>query len=179
MMKAGHLLVFLLFTLAAPALANDTAIQGVGGAVSAMEEHPSVVMEEMEVAIDLYPERAEVECAYLFRNTGPAVTVQMGFPEAGNRTEKGTRPKGFTAFRTTVDGEVAAARGSNGVSRPCPLPPVRAAESRFATPRRWGSGRQARAGSSDMRSGRAARGEAPSAAPGCCCGDTTIQIEAG
>jgi len=110
MMKAGRLLVFLLFTLAAPALADDTAIQGVGGAVSAMEEHPSVVMEEMEVAIDLYPHRAEVECGYLFRNTGPAVTVRMGFPEGGNQAGRSKHPAGFTTFHTTVDGKSVPTR---------------------------------------------------------------------
>jgi len=103
-MRTRLLLAFLLVTLVAPVLANDTAIQGVGGAAGAMKEHPSVVMEKMDVTINLYPTRAKVECRYVFHNTGPTVSVRMGFPEGGNEAGRGKHPRGFFTFCTTVDG---------------------------------------------------------------------------
>jgi hypothetical protein len=66
-----------------------------------MDEHPSVVMEEMTVEAQLTAETAEVNCSFVFRNTGGDITVRMAFPESGNAL---ARPRGFTAFTTWVDG---------------------------------------------------------------------------
>jgi hypothetical protein len=94
----------------APALADDTAVQGVGGAIRPMNEHPSIVMEKMDVTIDLYPSQAKVECRFLFHNTGPAVAVRIGFPESGNQAQRGKLPAGFLTFSTTVDGKPVPTR---------------------------------------------------------------------
>jgi hypothetical protein len=101
------LLVVSLLALAATtqSRADDAAIQGVGGAIQPMAEHPSVVMEKMQVSIDLWPDRAGVDCFFVFRNTGPATTVQMGFPESGSDSGRWRGGVGgFTAFATWVDG---------------------------------------------------------------------------
>jgi hypothetical protein len=99
-MKLRLLLALLLASLGGPALADDTAVYGTGGAIHAMDEHPSVVMEEMSVDAQLTTETAEVNCSFVFRNTGGDITVRMGFPESGNVN---ARPRGFTAFTTSVD----------------------------------------------------------------------------
>ncbi len=95
---------------AAAACADDSAVQGVGGAMQPMKEHPSIVMDEMIVSISLTPDQAVVHCSFAFRNTGPATTVRMGFPERGHPTDDHKSPRGFSAFRTTVDGKKARAR---------------------------------------------------------------------
>jgi hypothetical protein len=103
----GALLIALMLALvpAGRADADDSAIQGVGGAIQLMDEHPSVVMEQMQAAIHLSPDRGRVDCLLVFHNTGPRTSVRMGFPEEG--TDEG-RPLhgrvGFTTFATWVDG---------------------------------------------------------------------------
>ena len=99
-------LLLLLFSLS-PALANDTAVQGIGGAIVPMHEHQSIRMLKERVTTDLFPDRAEVNCLFTFQNLGPAATVRMGFPESG-RNMPSTR--GFTHFTTWVDGLLVPAR---------------------------------------------------------------------
>ena len=103
----ARLVVYLLALLAgaASACADDTAVQGVGGAMQPMKEHPSVVMEAMDVSIGLTPQHAAVHCTFAFHNTGPGATVRMGFPERGNRADGGKPPIGFSTFQTWVDGK--------------------------------------------------------------------------
>jgi len=107
----GRILMALvaLLTLFTVCSADDGAVQGVGGAIRLMKDHPSVVMEEMLVDVSLNPERpARADCRFVFRNTGPATTVRMGFPESS--TGEGTdvrHPRGFTSFTTWVDGKRA------------------------------------------------------------------------
>jgi hypothetical protein len=96
------LLCFVLALSALCARGDDTAVYGVGGALQPMREHPSVVMDEMLVDARVTPETSTVDCRFVFRNTGPAVTVKMGFPESGN-ANAGTGA-GFTSFNTWVDG---------------------------------------------------------------------------
>jgi hypothetical protein len=85
-----------------PALSDDTAVYGRGGAILPMTEHPSIVMDEMVIQAHVSEKTTHVDCRFLFRNTGPGTTVRMGFPEAGNHLG-GT--DGFTTFETWVDGE--------------------------------------------------------------------------
>jgi len=92
--------------LAAPSLADDGAIEGVGGAVELMDAHPTVVMEKMLVTIDLYESHALADCVFVFHNTGEAADVRMGFPESGGGVDVDPRnPHGFTRFATWVDGK--------------------------------------------------------------------------
>ena len=96
-------LIVLIFAASALALADEAAIQGIGGAIRPMREHPSVAMERMEVNADIWPRYARVDCRFVLRNTGPAITVRMGFPE---QSELWVRHAfvGFTRFATWVDG---------------------------------------------------------------------------
>jgi hypothetical protein len=85
--------------------ANDSAIEGIGGSLRPMQEHPSVRMVAEKVVIDLHPDLAEVDCQFTFHNEGPATTVRMGFPERNySRAEK----QGFLSFATWVDGKPVA-----------------------------------------------------------------------
>jgi hypothetical protein len=81
--------------------ADDTAVYGVGGALRPMQEHPSIAMEEMLVEARVTPETSTVDCRFVFRNTGAATTVKMGFPESGNANAG--PGAGFTSFETWVD----------------------------------------------------------------------------
>ncbi|MFB3880320.1 MAG: stalk domain-containing protein [Armatimonadota bacterium] len=100
------LLCFVLLLSAIAAQGDDGAISEVGGAIELMGEHPSVVMARMSVTADLTPDRATVDCQFIFRNTGPTVTVRMGFPESGFGDGGG---RGFLSFKTWVDGVPARA----------------------------------------------------------------------
>jgi hypothetical protein len=97
--------------LTAPLTADDGAIEGVGGAIELLDEHPSVVMEEMVVDAYLCPEReAQVDCRFTFRNGGEAVSVRMGFPELASGDVSRDALQGFTSFCTWVDGRPVEAR---------------------------------------------------------------------
>jgi len=90
---------------ASAAVCDDEAIQGIGGAIEPMKEHPSIVMDRMEVDINIWPEYADVDCRFVFRNTGPAATVRMGFPEESFYPPSRDHLVGFTRFATWVDGK--------------------------------------------------------------------------
>ncbi len=65
-----------------PVRADDSALSGIaGGAVSPMEQHPSVRMVNEKVDIRLGKNGATVKCLFTFKNEGPACSVLMGFPE--------------------------------------------------------------------------------------------------
>lgn len=101
-----RLLVFvLLAAVAIPTSADDGAVEGVGGAIQLLDEHASVVMEEMDVVVDLGNAEADVDCTFVFHNTGPACDVQMGFPESGGGDVDLRNPRGFPSFTSWVDGE--------------------------------------------------------------------------
>jgi hypothetical protein len=94
----------LLIVSALPSVwADDAALGGVGGAVKAMDEHPSIRMESERVCVTLWPRVADVECRFVFRNTGGPAEVTMGFPEVG----QSGRRRGFEWFRAQVDGRSA------------------------------------------------------------------------
>jgi hypothetical protein len=113
-----RLLVLLSLSLGAlaSAMADDGAMQGAGGTLEAMAEHPSVVMERMDVEIEVFPPwpgsegYGDVDCAFVFRNSGKATKVRMGFPEEGWGNISVDRPQGFVRFATWVDGKPAATR---------------------------------------------------------------------
>ena len=92
-----------------PARADGAAMQGVGGTVALMKEHPSVVMERMLVDADVDPKLAKMQCEFTFRNTGRATRVLMGFPESGNSEApgKGKQPPGFLTFAAVVGGRTS------------------------------------------------------------------------
>jgi len=99
------------------ASANDGAIVGVGGAMKLMQAHPSVRLVSESVTVRISEERtdrnndlyADVDCVFVFQNTGDAVEVEMGFPEFGwgAWTSLGhmTGTTGFLSFTSQVDGQ--------------------------------------------------------------------------
>jgi hypothetical protein len=103
----AHLVVYLLVLLAAAvtACADDSAIEGVGGVIAPMNEHPAIVMEKMLVDIHASPDHAAVTCEFVFHNTGKATAVRMGFPESGHSPGFEGEPSGFADFSTAVDGK--------------------------------------------------------------------------
>lgn len=97
--------LFLTLLSAAALRGDDTAIRGIGGAIQPMKEHPTVVMERMEVDIDLYRTYARVDCRFAFHNTGAATFVRMGFPEIAFYQPRRRHPVGFARFATWIDGK--------------------------------------------------------------------------
>lgn len=98
---------FLCLVIVTAAAANDAAIEAYGGTIRPMKQHRSIRMLAERVEVDLSPDRVEVNCLFIFKNLGPATTVQMGFPEFGYNTGN---PIGFTRFATWVDGRLVPAR---------------------------------------------------------------------
>jgi hypothetical protein len=95
------------------AVANDTAVTGVGGTAHRLNrEHASVRMVSEHVGITVFPGVYEVTATFVFHNDGPACTVEMGFPESGVGDIDAPamrRTTGFQGFRTWVDGAPASA----------------------------------------------------------------------
>ncbi len=89
-----------------PLSADDAAVEGVGGVIELLDEHPSVVMEKMDVVVDLGNAEADVDCTFVFYNSGAALDVRMGFPEEGGGVDVDvSKPHGFRSFASWVDGK--------------------------------------------------------------------------
>ena len=111
-MKRIAFLFILLCVFSVPALSNDGWMLGASGSVEVMEEeHPTVAMLDEWVRMDVYPLEYKVSVQFVFYNDGPATTVKMGFPEWNSGyLEEGESVKGFTEFKTYVDGRRVKAR---------------------------------------------------------------------
>lgn len=102
--------------LAGAGWANDTALLVSGGLASTMREHPSIRMVSAEIHAKIYNGYSLVQCDYVFRNEGPATTVEMGFPSLpgyGDIPEQRVAPL-LQAFRTWVDGRSVSTRQVRG-----------------------------------------------------------------
>ncbi len=91
---------------------DDGVVFATGGTARLMSSHASVRMVREEVRIKLYPDRAEVDCSFVFKNEGKATTVQIGFPETlqgGTDTSAQTAPK-LRNFRAYLDGQPVSYR---------------------------------------------------------------------
>lgn len=64
------------------AFANDGGIT-LGGSPRLLGRHPSVRMQSEVVSIDTDGRRVHVVCDFVFKNTGKACDVRMGFPDEG------------------------------------------------------------------------------------------------
>jgi len=115
-MKLRLLLTLLIACLSGSALADDTAVYGIGGAIQPVAEHPSIVA--MLVSIDLYHDHATVDSSFILRHGGRAAKLRVAFPEHACRVPEGEEPKGFTSFRMWVDGEETEAT----IEGPIPVP---------------------------------------------------------
>lgn len=95
---------------ALPALANDSAITGVGGSLTLLKgEHKTIRMVREKVAMILGPKDYEVNVDFVFTNDGPATSVKMGFPESGSGDVRQLKKSQMLAFHTWVDGIKTAA----------------------------------------------------------------------
>jgi hypothetical protein len=106
--------VCLLLFAAGLAWANDTRVIAESGRVRRVRDKKTTVQMVREtVVIDVFPDAYTVTAVFRFRNTGPACTVTMGFPERGYGDVDGNayrRRTGFATFATTVDGQPVAAQ---------------------------------------------------------------------
>ena len=103
---------------ASVAIANDSAIENVGGTIKAMREHPSVSLVAEYVHVWLGSDSVEVECIFYLKNSGDSTLVQMGFPEMAAGVDV-RAPSRFPDFTSWVDGtEVKTV----AVSQPSDIP---------------------------------------------------------
>ena len=108
--------VMLMLTLAviSQCLANDTMMVGTGGSLRPMTgEHKSIRMVREWVRMDVHPTYYDVSVQFVFRNDGPATTVQMGFPEfnSGGMSRDFYRNRsGYKWFHTSIDGRRVPAK---------------------------------------------------------------------
>lgn len=116
-MKRVAILAVCLAALGRPAGADDGGI-AFGGTPRLLSGHPTVAMESEVVTMTVGERAATVDCRFVFRNDGPACTVRMGFPDAGDGSADPDEehaadylkypPKAlFTSFRSWVDGQAA------------------------------------------------------------------------
>lgn len=81
-------------------IADDTAIKHVGGTISPMDEHPSIVLLSEHVHARVFRKYALVECVFFLRNEGPETVVEIGFP---NYVSESFNQK-FEYFESFVNG---------------------------------------------------------------------------
>lgn len=88
---------------------NDSAVLGVGGTVTALEDKTPVRMVSEHVKVDFGSRTVEAE--FVFRNgSATAEQVLMGFPEEGSgdiQPPSGERGSYFESFQSWVDGQPA------------------------------------------------------------------------
>ncbi|MGE0001107.1 MAG: DUF4424 family protein [Fimbriimonadaceae bacterium] len=86
-------------------LANDSAVIGVGGTVESFDTSTKVEMTSEHIQVDFAQRRVEAD--FVFRNTGDATSVMMGFPEEGAgdvQPPTPAEPSYFKSFESWVDG---------------------------------------------------------------------------
>lgn len=88
------------------AQANDTEL-AYGGSPRMLKGHSTVSMRSEVVRMWIGKSSVKVDCRFVFKNTGPACTVRMGFPDEGGEflNENGKLSSVFTSFRSYVDGQ--------------------------------------------------------------------------
>ncbi|RYG69666.1 hypothetical protein EON80_09365 [bacterium] len=91
--------------------ANDSAFSGVSGTPKPLKgEHRSIVMQSEKVAITANGDNYDTVVDFIFRNDGPATSVQMGFPESSYGDVEATKKTTFLSFATYVDGRKVEAK---------------------------------------------------------------------
>lgn len=122
MRLAGSILIATVSALLIPAgsvRADDGGIS-FGGSPHLLSGHPSVSMQSEDVSLDIKKDIIKVECKFVFRNSGPACKVRMGFPDEGLGAEEPYQgepvPKGpglkasFLTYDSFVDGKKVPTR---------------------------------------------------------------------
>jgi len=113
---AGLLLIgtLLVGPLPSPALADDTAVGGIGGDVYPLES-TDIRMEAETVEAVLYRKFAEYRVDFTFVNEGERQTVKLGFPF--RITQSGSNGNASVAFRAWQDGKPLAVTLGRSVSQ--------------------------------------------------------------
>lgn len=103
----------LVLCLATGAFADDADLS-FGGAPRMMSGGTSVVMQSEVVRMTVGQNTVDVDCRFVFKNSGPACTIRMGFPDRGRggsdpmerEGESGTSQvaQTFKSFASYVDG---------------------------------------------------------------------------
>ncbi len=110
-MRRTMLILFLLGLAVIPALADDSAIKVIGGAVQMLDEHSDVRMVSAVITADVYANESHVRCEYLLKNEGNGQMVTLGFPDRPGRYPGDVIPKAHLAdFHSWVDGERLAVK---------------------------------------------------------------------
>ncbi len=114
----GLAAIFALALLLHPprALANDTAVGGIGGDVYPLSS-TDIRMEAETVQAVCYREFAEYRVDFRFVNQGDAQTVRLGFPFVVTVTDQFGMGNAPIAFRAWQDGEPLAVTLGRGVSQ--------------------------------------------------------------
>ncbi|MEW6523849.1 MAG: hypothetical protein AB1445_09845 [Bacillota bacterium] len=117
MRKAGFLGVLMaVLVLAVPASADDASLGRVGEAVQPLFNN-QVRMVSEEVRVTVTPGHSRVDATFTFHNTGPAVTVLVGFPEQAPDPDRGHFGDDLLLhdFLAFVDGKEVAVRREPGL----------------------------------------------------------------
>lgn len=91
----------------------DDADVSYGGSPSALKGTGTVAMQSEVVLLDIGPNSVQADCQFVFKNSGPACTIRMGFPDGDSASEhEEANPKepvssAFSSFQSWVDGKPA------------------------------------------------------------------------
>lgn len=100
------LAVFSVVVGSAIGLADDAAMS-FGGSPKILRGHPSVTMLYERVTIHVGRTSTTYDCTFKFKNTGPATSVRIGFPD-----------RGFGANETADSEEIGQAKEKGTIKRP-------------------------------------------------------------
>ena len=97
-----------LVALCCVARADDAEVS-YGGSPSALKGSGQVTMQSEVVLLDIGPDSVKADCQFVFKNTGKACTIRMGFPDGDSQEEseedkKAPPQSAFTSFSSFVDG---------------------------------------------------------------------------
>ena len=101
-MKPSGWLFALLGTSVFPQIsyANDGGI-AMGGSPKLLSGHPSVKMTSEVILMKVTGEHVEVDCNFVFTNTGKKCVVRMGFPDQGYGASDPDEDKSLEGFKIT------------------------------------------------------------------------------
>lgn len=77
----GVLFLSLCLLINTYALANDTALSGVGDNVGPFEGTPDIVLDKEVLNFTIYPDKTYAEIYFYLRNEGPETNILIGFPD--------------------------------------------------------------------------------------------------
>lgn len=110
--------------VAAPAVANDTAVNGIGGSLTPMTS-TEIRMTAETIQAHVYNGYAEFQVDFEFENSGPPQTLQLGFPfrlrsgeELENDSPGGAPVAGFMAWQDGVLLDVTFEDGADSTGDP-------------------------------------------------------------